>query len=112
MEECRMFHDTLAESHMNDDIPKPVPPLTAKTADGKPYTRFADVEAEIRKEWCRPPLDWIALKEKLKSETLVVLVLKAGLKDDYIRGELLAEMNAPTVRIAEKDRKGLDEVFR
>ena len=44
-----MFHDTTAESHMNDDIPKPVPPLTAKTADGKPYTRFADVEAEIRK---------------------------------------------------------------
>jgi hypothetical protein len=56
---------------MNEDTPKTVPPLTAKTANGKLYTRFADVDAEIRELWCRPPLGWIALKEKLKSETLV-----------------------------------------
>src|SRR5437667_12274139 len=105
-----MFHEsTSSESHMNDDTAKPVPPLTAKTADGKLYTRFADVEAEIREVWCRPPLGWIALKEKLKNETLVFLIRKSGLKDDYIRGHLQAELNARTIRISESHVKGFDD---
>src|SRR5437867_4060349 len=106
-----MFHETpSSELHMNDDTPKPVPPLTAKTADGTPYKRFADVEAEIREVWCQPPSDWIAGKETLKNETLVFLIRKGGLNDDEIRGLLLAELIARTVRIAESAVKGLDEV--
>src|SRR5207237_421664 len=96
---------------MNDDRPKPVPPLTARTADGKLYTRFADVEAEIREVWCRPPLNWIARREKLKNETLVFLIRKSGLNDDYIRGQLQAELNARAVRISENHVKGLDDIL-
>ena len=96
---------------MNVDTPKPVPPLTAKTADGKLYTRFADVEAEIREVWCRAPLGWIALKEKLRNETLVFLIRKSGLNDDYIRGQLQAELNARAVRISENHVKGLDDIL-
>jgi hypothetical protein len=100
------------ESHMNEDKPQPVPPLTARTADGKLYTRFADVEAEIREVWCRPPLDWIALKERLKNETLVFLIRKSGLKDDYVRGQLQAELNDRTIRISESHVKGFDDVIK
>ena len=108
-----MFHvSTSSESNMNDDRPKPVPPLTARTADGKLYTRFADVEAEIGEVWCRQPLDWIALKKKLKSETLVFLVRKSGLKDDHIRGQLQAEVNARVIRISESHVKGFDDVIK
>ena len=108
-----MFHEsTSSESHMNDDTAKPVPPLTAKTAAGKLYTRFADVEAEIREVWCGPPFGWIALKDKLKNETLVFLIRKSGLKDDDIRGHLQAELNARTIRICESHVKGFDDVIR
>ena len=108
-----MFHGSKSsESDMNEDSSKPVPPLTAKTADGKLYTRFADVEAEIREVWCRPPLDWIAFKEKLKNETLVFLVRKSGLKDADIRGQLQAEVNARAIRISESSVKGFDDVIK
>jgi hypothetical protein len=108
-----MVHESRSsESDMNEDSSKPVPPLTAKTADGKLYTRFADVEAEIREVWRRPPVDWIALKEKLKSETLVFLVRKSGLKDDHIRGQLQAEVNARAIRISESHVKGFDDVIK
>src|SRR5437867_9843458 len=108
-----MFHEsTSSESHMNDDTAKPVPPLTAKTAAGKLYTRFADVEAEIREVWCGPPFGWIALKDKLKNETLVFLIRKSGLKDDDIRGHLQAELNARTIRICESHVKGFDDIIR
>ena len=108
-----MFHGTTSsESNMNDDTDKPVPPLTARDANGKLYTRFADVEAEIREVWRRPPLDWIDLREKLKNETLVFLIRRAGLKDEYIRGQLLTEMNERTVRISESHVKGFDDVIK
>jgi hypothetical protein len=99
---------------MNDGAPKPVPPLTArkKDKDRTLYTRFADVEAEIREVWCRPPLEWIALKGKLKNETVVCLICKAGLNDDYIRGQLMAELDERTVRIVEAHVKGFDDVIR
>src|SRR6478752_5256469 len=97
MEEYRMFHKSApSESNMGDDALKPVPPLTNRKADGTRYTRFADVEAEIRAVWYHPPTDLIALKQKLKNETLVFLICRAGLKDDYTRGELLAELDART----------------
>jgi len=107
-----MFHESNSEPHMNDDRSKPVPPLTAKTADGKLYTRFPDVESEIRDLWCRPPLGWIPLKGKLKSETLVFLVRKSGLRDDHIRGQLQAELNRRAIRISESHVKGFDDVIR
>jgi hypothetical protein len=107
-----MFRETSSESDMNDNTQKAVPPLTVRTADGKLYTRFADVEAEICEVWRRPPSDWIIRKEKLKNETLVFLICKAGLKDDYIRGELLAELDARTVRIAGKTAKRFDDVLQ
>jgi predicted DNA-binding protein YlxM (UPF0122 family) len=97
---------------MNDDTPKPVPPLTAKASDGKLYRRFPDVEAEIREVWCRPASGWSALKEKVKNETLVFLIRKSGLKDDDIRGHLQAELNARTIRISESHVKGFDEVIK
>jgi DNA-directed RNA polymerase specialized sigma24 family protein len=105
-------HDTTSIGLNMSDDPKPVPPLRARKADGTPYTRFADVEAEIRDIWCRPPMDWIALKEKLKSETLAFLIKKSGQKDDYIRGELLFELKARTLRITESEVNGFDEVIR
>jgi hypothetical protein len=105
-------HDTTSIGFKMSDDPKPVPALTARKADGKLYTRFSDVEAEIRDVWCRPPMDWIALKEKLKSETLAFLIRKSGQKDDYIRGELLFELKARTLRITESEVKGFDEVIR
>src|SRR5215510_6511462 len=114
MEKCRMFHDSASfKSKMNEDTHKPVPPLTAKTGDGKMYTRFADVEAQIREVWQRQPLDWIALKERLKNETLVFLIKKTGLKDDYIRGQLLAELDIRTGNITESLlRKRFDDVLK
>ena len=106
-----MFRDTTSsEPNMNHVVDNPVPPLTARTADGKAYKRFADVEAEIRDVCNGPPSGWLARREKLKSETLVFLVRKAGLADDYIRGLLLAELVVRTVRIAESEVKGFDEV--
>jgi hypothetical protein len=105
-------HDTTSIGLKMSDDPKPIPSLTARRADGKPYTRFADVEAEIREVWCRPPMDWIALKERLKSETLAFLIRKSGQKDDYIRGQLLFELKARTLRITESEVKGFDEVIR
>jgi hypothetical protein len=108
-----MFHEpTSSESNMNDDTQTAVPPLTARKADGTLYTRFADVEAEIREVWRRPPSVLIDLKEKLKNETLVFLITKAGLKDEYVRGELVAEMDARAVRIAEKIAKRLDDILK
>lgn len=111
-----MLHDsTSIESNMSDDTEKPVPPLTArKEEDGTLYTRFADVEAEIRAVWRRPPPDLIRLKEKVKNETLVFLIHRAGLKDDYIRGQLQAELDERTIRISESTAKfrGLDDVFK
>lgn len=94
------------------DNPKPVPPLTARKADGTRYTRFADVEDEIGDVWCGPPLDWIALKEKLKSETMAFLIRKSGQTDDYIRGQLLFELKGRTLRITESIVKGFDQVIR
>jgi len=112
-EECRMFPDTASsESNMSDDIAKPIPCLTARTADGKPYTRFADVEAEIAVVWPRPPSDWIARRENLKNETLAFLIRKSGLADDYIRGLLQMELHARAVRISESHVKGFDDVIR
>jgi hypothetical protein len=109
-----MLHDSgSSEPNMNQDTHKPVPPLTAKTKGGKTYTRFADVEAEIRNVWYRPPLDWIALKGKLKNETLVFLICKGGVEDDYIRGELLAELNVRKDNITESLlKKRFDPVLR
>jgi hypothetical protein len=99
-----MFHDTtLSGSHMNDDTPKPVPPLTARKADGTRYTRFPDIEAEISDVWRRPPSVWVDRLEELKNETVVFLILKAGLqRDDYHRGLLLADLNERTIRISER----------
>jgi hypothetical protein len=108
-----MFHDkTSHESNMNDDTQKPVPPLTARDAHGKRYSRFADVEAEIREVWVRRPTDWIDLKEKLKNETLVCLIHRAGLKDDYIRGKLQVELDERTIRISKGTVKGFDDVIK
>ena len=67
-----MVHDTTSfESNMKEDKRSPVPPLTVRRKDGRLYTRFPDVEAEIGEVWCLPPLDLVDRKEKLKSETLV-----------------------------------------
>ena len=108
-----MLHDTKSfGSIMKDDAHKPVPALTFKTAAGKPYERFPDVEAEIRAVWYRPPLDWLALKEKIKNETLFFLIKKGGLDDDYIRGNLADEMNKRTVRISESTIKRCDDVLK
>jgi hypothetical protein len=108
-----MFHDTTSiEAPMKDNTSKPVPPLNARTAQGKPYKRFADVEAEICEVRLRLPSDWIADKKKLKSETLAFLIRKSGLKDDYIRGQLLQELNERTLRISESHVKGFDDVIR
>ena len=106
-----MFHTTF-QPNMNDCTRKPVPPLTYRTADGKLYTRFADVEDEIGEIWPQPPSDWVARKKKLKSETLVFLVKKGGSKDDYIRGLLQNEVNARAIRIAKGCIKGNDLVLK
>ena len=106
-----MFHDTTSfESNMKEDKRSPVPPLTVRKKDGSLYTRFPDVEAEIGEVWSLPPLDWVDRKEKLKSETLVCLICKAGSKDEYVRGLLLEEVNVRSARISEREIKGLDEV--
>jgi len=108
-----MFHDaTSSGSPMNEDSQKPIPPLTAQTADGKPYTRFADVEAEIRHVWGLSPSEWVTRKAQLKNETLAFLVRKGGVKDDYIRGELHSELNKRTIRISKSRLKAFDHVAR
>jgi hypothetical protein len=108
-----MFHDaTPSERNMSDDTRRAVPPLTSRTEGGKLYTRFADVEAEIGDVWPRPPAHWIALKKKLKNETVVFLIKKGGVKDDQIRGELQAELNVRTIRIAKGGMKGFDYVLK
>lgn len=108
-----MFHDAaLSEPDMSKDTGKPVPPLTHRTEGGKRYTRFADIEAEITEVWPRPPSYWIAAKKKLKSETIVFLIKKGEVKDDHIRGELQAELNVRTVRIANGGMKGFDYVLK
>jgi hypothetical protein len=112
LKECRIVQHTISPgSNMNEETGKPVPPLTAWTADGKLYTRFADVEAEIGDVWCRPPAEWIARRGQFKSETLVCLICKGEL-DDYTRGLLLDEVNARTGRISESEIKGLDDVVK
>ena len=108
-----MFRNTTSpELNMSDDIPKAVPPLTCRTENGKLYTRFADIEAEIAETWARTPSDWVARRKKLKSETLVFLIRKGGVKDDDIRGQLQAELNKRSIRIANKAIKGFDEVLK
>ena len=106
-----MFHDTTSfESNMKEDKRNPVPPLTVRKKDGRLYTRFPDVEAEIGEVWWLPPSVWVDRKEKLKSETLVCLICKAGSKDEYVRGLLLEEVNVRSARISESEIKGLDDV--
>jgi hypothetical protein len=108
-----MFHDTTSfESNMKEDKRGPVPPLTVRKKDGSLYTRFPDVEAEIGEVWCLPPSDWVDRKEKLKSETLVCLICKAGSKDEYVRGLLLGEVNVRSARISESAIKGLEDVAK
>jgi hypothetical protein len=108
-----MFHDTTSsEPNMNEDIAKAIPCLKARTAYGKTYTRFADVEAEIAEVWPRPPSDWIARRENLKSETLAFLIRRSGLTDDYVRGLLQLEFYARAVRISESQVKGFDDFIR
>jgi hypothetical protein len=89
-----------------------VRPLTMTTEDGKPYTRSAEVEAQIAET-----LNWADsdLLEKLKSlfnETLVYHVRRFRESDEYLCGVLLHELAQRTTRTVKAALHGLDRLCK
>jgi hypothetical protein len=109
-----------------------VRPLTATRADGKTYTRPAEVEAEIEKTLPRPLDDWPCLAPGLKNETLVYMIRHlyhcneewqkrppAGVPDYQIKGiiatnderlgRIVHVLGKRTARIAKRLAEGFDD---
>ncbi|MFO0796109.1 MAG: hypothetical protein U0804_01465 [Gemmataceae bacterium] len=75
-----------------DAPPGGLRPLTKVRKDGKPYARYADVEAEIRHVLATDPPGWSPVG--LKSETLVYLVreLRWNPERDDVLGRLVNQL--------------------
>lgn len=75
-----------------DPPPGGLRPLTKVRKNGKPYARFADVEAEIIRVLAADPAGWSP--KGLKSETLVYLVreLRSKPEHDDVLGRLINQL--------------------
>jgi len=82
--------------------------LASKVADGNPYTRWPDIQAEIQRLMRLPQSNWVAEANDVENETLVFLIRQVRNGDQRVYGALYQELSRRTMRIAKQYVRELD----